>query len=184
MGAAGSALNSLENSVAQRELAKPLDGSDVAHSGEAALEEVVRLRRELRQLLDKEEFKKRKKNNKWRRGSFGQIKGASEFWDRQASEKEMNEMKSDEGKEIDLQNVEESLKKMAEDMSFMLADTPKNGKSRSLSGRSDGGGGLDDRIGNTGGEGQITPVRGKKRTQRRSFVLEKGLTLVDSDDED
>jgi len=68
MGAAGSALNSLENTVAQQELAKPLDGSDVSHSGEAALQEVVRLRRELRQLLDKEAFKKRKENNKWRRG--------------------------------------------------------------------------------------------------------------------
>mmetsp|Transcript_24228 Transcript_24228/g.50538 ORF Transcript_24228/g.50538 Transcript_24228/m.50538 type:complete len:183 (-) Transcript_24228:977-1525(-) len=182
MGAAGSALNSLENEVAQRELAKPLDGSDVAHSGEAALEEVVRLRRELRQLLDKEEFKKRKNNNKWRRGSFGQIKKAEDYWDRQLSEKEMKEDVC-EGKDIDMGNVEEELKKMAEDMSIMLADTPKGRvkKERTFSGRSDGGG-LDDRIGNTE-NGEVTPVRGK-RTKRRSFVLEKGLTLVDSDEED
>lgn len=97
----------------------------------------------------------------------------------------MKEDSEVEGKEIDLHNVEEELKRMAEDMNLMLADTPKHGsKQRSLSGRSDGGGGLDDRIGNTSGEGGGSEVRGKKRTQRRSFVLEKGLTLVDSDDED
>jgi hypothetical protein len=83
MGSATSALNSVENEIAARELAKPVDGSDVAHSPTAALEEVKRLRRELRRCLDKEEFKKRKAGNKWRRGSFGQIGKAEDFWDKQ-----------------------------------------------------------------------------------------------------
>ena len=38
---------------------------------------------QLRRLMDKEQFKKRKENNKWRRGSFGQIKKAEDFWDKQ-----------------------------------------------------------------------------------------------------
>jgi len=76
-------LNSVENEIAARELAKPLDGSDVAHSPTAALEEVKRLRKELRRCLDKEDFKKRKNHNKWRRGSFGQIGKAEDFWEKQ-----------------------------------------------------------------------------------------------------
>ena len=46
MGAASSALNSIENEIAQRELAKPLDASDIA-DGSAAIEEVIRLRKEV-----------------------------------------------------------------------------------------------------------------------------------------
>lgn len=47
MGSAGSALNSLENEVARRELSKPLDASDIK-DGKEAMEEVIRLRKEVR----------------------------------------------------------------------------------------------------------------------------------------
>ncbi len=159
MGAASSVLNSSANELLSQELRKPVDGSDVASSPTAALEEVKRLRKELRRCLGKEEFKKRKENNKWRRGSFGQIKAASDFWDKQNPEVAPVES------EVTVNNLEEELKKMANDMSVVLADTPKNA-----------GASLDERLGQ--------PAKSThNRTKRRSFVLEKGLSLVDSDSE-
>ena len=177
MGSTGSTLNSLEKSVARRELSKPLDGSDVMHSGEAAIEEVVRLRKELRYFLDKEEFKKRKNGNKWRRGSFGQIKKAQDFWDKRDREDKVWE----EGEDvINADNVEEMMRKMTADMEDALNDEnnddekvppPKNLRLRNL----------DERVlsnSPAGGSGS------GRKVKRRSFVLEKGLTLVDSDEEE
>ena len=67
MGSGSSALNVSHTRIAQLELAKPLDGSDIG-SPEEAMQEVIRLRKELRRVAGKEEFKKRKEKNKWRRG--------------------------------------------------------------------------------------------------------------------
>ena len=132
MGSASSALNSVENEIAARELAKPVDGSDVAHSPTAALEEVKRLRRELRRCLDKEEFKKRKQGNKWRRGSFGQIGKAEDFWEKQERDQARGMKGGEDQKEGDggsssgspEENVEEMLQKMTSDMTAVLEPTP------------------------------------------------------------
>ncbi|GMH51211.1 hypothetical protein TrST_g10845 [Triparma strigata] len=154
MGAASSALNSIENEIAQRELAKPLDASDIA-DGPAAIEEVIRLRKELRRLMDKEQFKKRKENNKWRRGSF-------------------------EEEEFDLDALNDALNQMGDDMKIALEDSPTKERARPKVVEKKSS--LDDRLGSF--EGGTTPTRGS-RTKRRSFVLEKGLELVDfeSDEE-
>jgi hypothetical protein len=167
MGSASSALNSIENEIAQRELAKPLDGSDVAHSPTAALEEVKRLRKELRRCLDKEEFKKRKENNKWRRGSFGQISKAEDYWDLQEKKaKDEEKAEGPKAEEIGLDNVEEMMAKMSADMNVVLAPTPLGGGA-----------------GAEATSAAADPPK-KKKSQRRSFVLEAGLTLVESDDEE
>ncbi|GMH89140.1 hypothetical protein TL16_g11364 [Triparma laevis f. inornata] len=141
MGSAGSALNSLENEVAQRELSKPLDASDIK-DGKEAMEEVIRLRKELRRCLDKEEFKKRKDKNKWRRGSFGQIKKAEDFWDKQerALAEEEGGEKGGEEEEFDLEKMNEALMRMGEDMKIALEDSPtkekkQNGKAAGEEGR-------------------------------------------------
>ncbi|GMH99809.1 hypothetical protein TrVE_jg2111 [Triparma verrucosa] len=183
MGAASSALNSIENEIAQRELAKPLDASDIA-DGPAAIEEVIRLRKELRRLMDKEQFKKRKENNKWRRGSFGQIKKAEDFWDKQERlerEKEEKGMSSTdkEEEEFDLDALNDALNQMGEDMKIALEDSPTKERARPKVVEKKSS--LDDRLGSF--EGGTTPTRGS-RTKRRSFVLEKGLELVDSDSDE
>ena len=107
--------------------------------------------------------------------SFGQIKKAEEFWDRQDIIRSTEEIK-DVDTSLTLDNLSEELNKMGAEMSVALAETPKTGKSL---------GRLDDRIGSfgkspKGGAGSVPT----SRTKRRSFVLEKGLTLVDSDEDD
>ena len=72
------------------------------------------------------------------------------------------------------ENVEEMMLKMNAEMSVMLAPTPKAVKGRNGFGEAEG----------AGGEGGGEEEGGKKRTQRRSFVLEPGLTLVDSDEDE
>ncbi|GMH80864.1 hypothetical protein TrLO_g11505 [Triparma laevis f. longispina] len=159
MGAASSALNSIENEIAQRELAKPLDASDIA-DGPAAIEEVIRLRKELRRLMDKEQFKKRKENNKVK-----EEKGTS------SNDKEEEE--------FDLDALNDALNQMREDMKIALEDSPTKERARPKVVEKKSS--LDDRLGSF--EGGTTPTRGS-RTKRRSFVLEKGLELVDFDSDE
>ncbi|GMH80867.1 hypothetical protein TrLO_g11505 [Triparma laevis f. longispina] len=162
MGAASSALNSIENEIAQRELAKPLDASDIA-DGPAAIEEVIRLRKELRRLMDKEQFKKRKENNKLER--VKEEKGTS------SNDKEEEE--------FDLDALNDALNQMREDMKIALEDSPTKERARPKVVEKKSS--LDDRLGSF--EGGTTPTRGS-RTKRRSFVLEKGLELVDFDSDE
>lgn len=92
--------------------------------------------------MDKEEFKKRKDKNKWRRGSFGQIKKAEDFWDKQerALAEEEGGEKGGEEEEFDLEKMNEALMRMGEDMKIALEDSPtkekkQNGKAAGEEGR-------------------------------------------------
>mmetsp|Transcript_14038 Transcript_14038/g.27994 ORF Transcript_14038/g.27994 Transcript_14038/m.27994 type:complete len:181 (+) Transcript_14038:344-886(+) len=171
-------LNVATARIARLELTKPLDASDIA-SPEEAIAEVIRLRKELRRVAGKEEFKKRKEHNKWRRGSFGQIKKAEEFWERQDSLRSSPvENKDLDNGELTLDNLTDTLNKMGEEMNLAMAETPRTGKSL---------GRLDDRIGSFGKSPKKADGSSSvptSRTKRRSFVLEKGLTLVDSDEDE
>lgn len=76
-----------------------------------------------------QEFKKRKEHNKWRRGSFGQIKKAEEFWDRQDSLRSSpDENKDLDNGELTLDNLTDTLNKMGEEMNLAMAETPRTGK--------------------------------------------------------
>ena len=208
MGATSS-VNSHANAVLQREIGRPLDASDLK-DGSEALEEVKRLRGELAALYDVDERKARKERNKWRRGSFGQLKKSDDFWEKQERERNRGSFSAEregkesevrrggrgsggsgggEEKELNLDNLEEELAKMVGENETFLAPTPKS-RTRVGGGASSSskvGESLEEKI--AGGAGSGGGGRGEEGgatggARRRSFVLEPGLTLVDSDEED
>jgi len=142
MGSAGSVASLVEVDLVE-ELSKPLDCGDLKTADEA-ISEVKRLRLLLHQLHDKNGSKegtvekpetgvqenesskgKGKKKNKWRRGSFGQIKKAEDYWEAQNIDmhKEENSEANPTG-EVDIDNIERELKKMNEDIGCMLSPSP------------------------------------------------------------
>jgi hypothetical protein len=239
MGAAGSTSQGLQAATSippsvWRELLKPLDGSDVAHSPAAAHDEVIRLRAELRKAAaerllasnlnpsssegllgeegepplgsqsasnkthsKKEELRKKKAKNKWRRGSFGQIKKADDFWEKLERDQRINtndyfpnektrspkgESKSGSADELDMvADLQRQLQNMTSEISFALAPSPKGNRQRPEK-KPAKKGGLDDLLETR--NGGVPVVGPKKKTKRRSFVLEAGLILVESESEE
>ena len=229
MGAGTSILNSHENEITLRELAKPLDASDLTNPDpdgvivSSAKSEVVRIRLQLAQLMDKGDFQARKNENKWRRGSFGQIKKADDFWEKaeerervhRASWAKKNGAGSRRGsrsgtgpgdfEDLNVDNIAEELMKMTADFEVLL-DSPRPGenaakekqqpkvevktcadqgvssKGKKIPGRKSLGERLKDKEGGKErSEKEKDPSEYKPRTQRRSFVLEKGIELLESD---
>ena len=217
------------NEAIAQELRRPLDAADILSSldPDAARLEVRRLRAQLRYLADKDEFKKRKNDNKWRRGSFGHIDKAESYWDEfekgasghrsrktsnvaspETSKREQHESSSTTGDAFaDFDRAQKAMKDLNDEMMSLLDTSPKGrrgGGGSSNGGDSAGeassyGEGNGDSEGKRAGQGKKLPPGSldhrlsesgvqsnradKQPTKRRSFVLDKGLVLVDSDSE-